>query len=69
MLGSAKVSIKEIQDALWYYYFDIDQAAVYLLGKCLHSLYLLSLTTPHFFFRLWVRTLPNFYFLNLRWRS
>lgn len=33
MLGSAKVTIKEIQDALWYYYFDIDQAAVYLLGK------------------------------------
>ena len=50
MLGSAKVTIKEIQDALWYYYFDVDQAAVYLLGKCLHSLSLLSVTTPHFFF-------------------
>ncbi|KAF9096396.1 HBS1-like protein [Mortierella sp. GBA35] len=33
MLGNAKVSIKEIQDALWYYYFDIDQAAVYLLDE------------------------------------
>ncbi|KAG0276328.1 HBS1-like protein, partial [Linnemannia gamsii] len=33
MLGSAKVTIKEIQDALWYYYFDIDQAAVYLLDE------------------------------------
>ncbi|KAG0044246.1 HBS1-like protein [Gryganskiella cystojenkinii] len=31
MLGGAKVSIKEIQDALWYYYFDVDQAAVYLI--------------------------------------
>lgn len=48
MLGSAKVTIKEIQDALWYYYFDVDQAAVYLLGKCLH--FPLSLTTPHIFF-------------------
>ncbi|KAK3832375.1 MAG: P-loop containing nucleoside triphosphate hydrolase protein [Linnemannia gamsii] len=33
MLGNAKVTIKEIQDALWYYYFDIDQAAVYLLDE------------------------------------
>ncbi|KAF9341803.1 HBS1-like protein, partial [Linnemannia elongata] len=33
MLGSAKVTIKEIQDALWYYYFDVDQAAVYLLDE------------------------------------
>jgi hypothetical protein len=42
MLGNAKVTIKEIQDALWYYYFDIDQAAVYLLGKCLHFVFSLS---------------------------
>ncbi|KAF9148271.1 HBS1-like protein [Linnemannia schmuckeri] len=33
MLGNAKVTIKEIQDALWYYYFDVDQAAVYLLDE------------------------------------
>ncbi|KAI1314573.1 HBS1-like protein [Mortierella claussenii] len=33
MLGGAKVSIKEIQDALWYYYFDVNQAAVYLMDE------------------------------------
>ncbi|KAF9920366.1 HBS1-like protein [Linnemannia zychae] len=33
MLGNAKVSIKEIQDALWNFYFDVDQAAVYLLDE------------------------------------
>ncbi|KAF9899999.1 HBS1-like protein [Linnemannia zychae] len=33
MLGNAKVTIKEIQDALWHYYFDVDQAAVYLLDE------------------------------------
>ncbi|KAF9170598.1 HBS1-like protein [Mortierella sp. AD011] len=33
MLGNAKVSIKEIQDALWYYYFDVNQAAVYLIDE------------------------------------
>lgn len=35
MLGGAKVSIKEIQDALWYYYFDVNQTAAYLVGECL----------------------------------
>ncbi|KAG0330240.1 HBS1-like protein [Dissophora globulifera] len=33
MLGGGKVSIKEIQDALWYYYFDVNQAAVYLIDE------------------------------------
>ncbi|KAG0200265.1 HBS1-like protein [Mortierella sp. GBA30] len=33
MLSGAKVSMKEIQDALWYYYFDVDQAAVYLIDE------------------------------------
>ncbi|KAF9970706.1 hypothetical protein BGZ73_006548 [Actinomortierella ambigua] len=33
MLGNSKVSIKEIHDALWYYYFDVDQAVSYLVGK------------------------------------
>ncbi|KAG0270634.1 hypothetical protein DFQ27_002625 [Actinomortierella ambigua] len=33
MLGHSKVSIKEIQDALWYYYFDVDQAVSYLQKK------------------------------------
>ncbi|KAF9347262.1 hypothetical protein BGX26_001248 [Mortierella sp. AD094] len=33
MLGSAKVSIKEIQDAVWYYYFDVNKAAVYLIDE------------------------------------
>ncbi|KAF9958967.1 HBS1-like protein [Mortierella alpina] len=33
MLGGAKVTVKEIQDALWYYYFDVDQAAVYLIDE------------------------------------
>ncbi|KAF9121855.1 HBS1-like protein [Mortierella sp. 14UC] len=33
MLGNAKVTIKEIQDALWHYWFDVDQAAVYLLDE------------------------------------
>ncbi|KAF9423335.1 HBS1-like protein [Podila epigama] len=33
MLGGAKVSIKEIEDAVWYYYFDIDKAASYLIDQ------------------------------------
>ncbi|KAF8923466.1 hypothetical protein EDD21DRAFT_227730, partial [Dissophora ornata] len=33
MLGGAKVTIKEIQDALWYYYFDVNKAAVYLIDE------------------------------------
>ncbi|KAF9114640.1 HBS1-like protein [Mortierella sp. AM989] len=33
MLGGAKISTKEIQDALWYYYFDVNQAAVYLIDE------------------------------------
>lgn len=67
MLGSAKVTIKEIQDALWYYYFDIDQAAVYLLGNFFHSHSLLSLTTPlFFFFALECEHRLTSIFLNLR---
>ncbi|KAF9927049.1 HBS1-like protein [Mortierella alpina] len=33
MLGGAKVTVKEIQDALWYYYFDVNEAAVYLIDE------------------------------------
>ncbi|KAG0223816.1 Hsp70 suppressor, GTPase facilitates ribosomal subunit dissociation [Actinomortierella wolfii] len=33
MLGNTRVSIKDIQDALWYYYFDVDQAVSYLAAK------------------------------------
>lgn len=38
MMGGAKVSIKEIQDALWYYYFDVNQAVVYLMGESISFL-------------------------------
>ncbi|KAF9189708.1 HBS1-like protein [Haplosporangium sp. Z 767] len=33
MLGDSKVSTREIQDALWYYYFDVDQTVVYLIDE------------------------------------
>lgn len=33
MLGGANISVKEIEDAVWYYYFDVDKAASYLIGK------------------------------------
>lgn len=33
MLGGAKISLKEIEDAVYYYYFDVDKAASYLIGK------------------------------------
>lgn len=26
-------SLKEVQDSAWYYYFDVDQATNWLLGK------------------------------------
>jgi len=33
MLAGSKVSVKEIQDALWHYYFDVNKTVVYLIGK------------------------------------
>jgi len=46
MLGSARVSIKEIQDALWYYYFDVDQTVSYLIGESSLSLSLSLFLVP-----------------------
>lgn len=33
MLGGANISVKEIEDAVWYYYFDVDKAASYLIDQ------------------------------------
>ncbi|KAG0096859.1 HBS1-like protein [Podila epicladia] len=33
MLGGAKISLKEIEDAVYYYYFDVDKAASYLIDQ------------------------------------
>ncbi|KAG0343439.1 HBS1-like protein, partial [Podila humilis] len=33
MLGGAKIPIKEIEDAVWYYYFDVNKAASFLIDQ------------------------------------
>lgn len=31
--GADKVTIQQIQDALWHYYYDVDKTVAYLIGK------------------------------------
>ncbi|GJJ74621.1 elongation factor 1 alpha-like protein [Entomortierella parvispora] len=33
ILAGSKISVKEIQDALWHYYFDVDQTVAYLVEE------------------------------------